>query len=172
MNQLKVAGSVAPSATQSAPPVGDIEFTPTARGAYVVTAVATDGAGLSGLSESFTVNVEALLTVNLSLSVDPVLAEGGAKIKALVTRDGDFSSDPTVFVKVGGTATSGVDYLSPGESVLIPAGRASARVKLKAIDAAAVEGAERIVLKLAASPTGDYARGAQAKLKINLLDND
>lgn len=57
-------------------------------------------------------------------------------------------------------------------SVVIPAGQASTKVKLKAIEDTAVEGTERITLKLAASPTGDYARGTQAKLKIDLLDND
>ena len=66
--------------------------------------------------------------------------EGGAAGKAVVLRTGDASAALTVLYKVQGSAQSGVEYKPVSGSVTIPAGAASAKLKLKPIDNTLVTG--------------------------------
>ncbi len=69
-----------------------------------------------------------------------------------VSRTGATDRDLTVYYRVEGTATSGVDYTSLSGSVVIPAGQASATVTVAAIDDASVESTETVRLVLVAAP--------------------
>lgn len=79
-----------------------------------------------------------------------------------ISRTGSTAQALTVAYVLGGSAVAGVDYVSPGGSVTIPAGAASARVVLEPIARANVQGERSVVLTLAS--------GASYNLGNNLSD--
>ncbi|MDW8373738.1 MAG: Calx-beta domain-containing protein, partial [Planctomycetota bacterium] len=67
-----------------------------------------------------------------------------------ITRTGDTTSALTVNFTVSGTASAGSDYTALGTSVTIPAGQTSVTLTVTPIDDTAVEGAETVIVTLAA----------------------
>jgi hypothetical protein len=88
-----------------------------------------------------------------------------------VSRTGPTTSSLTVNLSVSGTATNGVDYVSIPTKVVIPAGQASATVRLDVNDDTRVEGTETAVLKVAAG-TGYSIDPGLSSATISILDND
>lgn len=154
------------------PPYG-FDFNPPSAGTYVLTAIATDGAGLSTVSAPVRVEAFVAPTVSIVVKGSASAAEGGAKAKFLVSRDGsDLSQDLTVSFKAKGTAKNGTDYSGIGTSIVIPTGAASVKLKIKPTDNALKDGTRTVTIKLLASPTGDYDIGSAKKATVSILDND
>ena len=92
-------------------PPFSFSFTPPAAGKYVLHAVATDGAGLSTVSDPVVVEADPVPpVVTVVAAGDGMAVEGGEKGKVFVQRTGDLSVALTVRYKVKGTAQPGVDY--------------------------------------------------------------
>ena len=98
------------------------------------------------------------------------LAENGPKDKVIVTRTGDVSSDLTISYSAKGSAQAGVNYKRLTGSVVIPAGSASAAIKLKPVNDGVADGT--FVLKLTILPDASYTVGAPGKAKIKILNVD
>ena len=170
LNQLKVAASTTPPYS--------FDFTPSATGTYVIDAIATDDAGLSGVADPVIVQaVAAAPTVSLSLpgaggGVSATVAGGGAPLKVTVTRAAgdDLSLPLTVAYKTKGDAVAGTDYKTLGGAVTIPAGAASAKVKVRAFNNGRPGASETLKLKLLAPADGSYNVDAPAQVKIHILD--
>ena len=112
-------------------------------------------------------------TVTVMTKGNPDVTEGAGNGKFLLTRAGDDeSSDLTVLYKLKGSAVNGTDYQMIDSSAVIPAGSASAKIKIKPIDDDLENGTRTVKLKLVASPTGDYTLGDSTKATISILDND
>lgn len=91
----------------------------------------------------------------------------------IVTRTGDFIAPLTVSYLVAGTASNGVDYAALPGSVTIPAGAASAPIKVEPLDDALVEGTETVELRLVPSPTAPgYAVGTPGAAAVFIRDDD
>lgn len=96
------------------------------------------------------------------------------------TRSGPTDNPLTVYFKVGGSATSGLDYLPFEPSVTIPAGSDSQRLKPEAIDDKLAEGDETIEFALVPPldktvppfPTGYSIDPDHASAAIVIRDND
>ena len=91
---------------------------------------------VNGTAQTFhytvtSINPEAT-AVSLTVS-RPVAYQGGKKGGVLVSRAGDPSSDLTVNYTLGGSAKAGKDYAALPGSVTIPAGKASAKIKVAAL---------------------------------------
>ena len=138
---------------------------PQAAGAYALTAIATDAAGVSKVSVPVIVDVVAP-TVSLAVS-GARLIPGGTKGVLSVSRTGDTSQPLTVFYKAKGAAQAGVDYKSLPDKITIPAGFAKAKLKLKTL--ADPENASGRTLKVTLHPPGDgsYVTGA-ATVKLTI----
>lgn len=144
-------------------------FTPTQPGSYVLTAIATDSAGLAGVSAPVTIQAVEIPDVGVTALGGGDVAAGG-KAKVRFTRTGtDTSSALTVRYKAAGTATKGVDYQAPAGTVTIPAGATSAKVKLKTLPGAAAGGSRQVVIKLLPSADGSYNLGTPAKAKVTII---
>jgi len=63
-----------------------------------------------------------------------------------INRTGDTGDALTVFFRLSGTASNGVDYAKIGESITIPAGSSFADVVVDPIDDFLVEGTETVIL--------------------------
>lgn len=114
--------------------------------------------------------VAAMPAVSVMAS-DPSAAEAGRDPGSFViSRQGDTTEALTVNYTLGGSATAGVDFASPGGSVTILAGAASALVTIDPLDDATAEDAETIVLSLSASPAYDVA--APSSAAVTLADDD
>jgi hypothetical protein len=156
----------------------DVDFTPPKAGNYVLSAVATDTAGLASVSDPITVTAGSASTVTVAALGDSFAVEGGQRAKVRFTRpDDDLSSDLTVFYELKGSATNGKDYrglddLPLSGSIVIPAGEDSVKLKIQARDDKKQEVTETIKLTLSPSPTGDYELGENVKAKLFILDND
>src|SRR5262249_6201883 len=162
-------------------------------GDYVLTALATDNDGASTKSDPVQIKVaEALplpiVTVEatdpkasegpLDPSVDPVPNTATFTIK----RRGPTNDSLTVYYRLGGTASNGVDYIQLRNHVTIPAGSSSADVIIDPIDDNLVEGPETVVLALVEPPcldvlspvpTGDcYQLGRNHTARAIIYDND
>ena len=70
-----------------------------------------------------------------------------------VTRTGPTTSSLTVTLSAGGSATNGSDYTRLGNTVTIPAGRASVVININPIDDTLSEGTETVDLTLSAGST-------------------
>ncbi|HEY5910543.1 MAG TPA: Calx-beta domain-containing protein [Verrucomicrobiae bacterium] len=87
-----------------------------------------------------------------------------------VKRDGDLTSNLKVFYSVGGTATSGEDYVPLSGELLIPAGSASADIVVTPLDDILVEGDESVTVTLTNSAAYDVGTPGTATLLI--FDNE
>ncbi len=170
LNQLKVASSTQPPYS--------FDFTPPAAGTYVIEAIATDNAGLSGVADPVIVQAVAdAPTVSLSLpgggaGNSAVVAGGGAPLKVTVSRaPGDDLSQPlTVAYKTKGDAVAGTDFKALSGTVTIPAGAMAAKVKVRAFNNGRPGASETFKLRLLAPADGSYNVGAPAQVKIRILD--
>jgi len=90
-----------------------------------------------------------------------------------VRRSGGTNSDLTVYYRIGGTASNGIDYVTLPNNVIIPAGRYAARIEIVPIDDTIPERIETVVLSLTAptSPLG-YQIGYPRQAAAIILDND
>lgn len=109
-------------------------------------------------------------TVTLAAS-DPNASEAGPDAGTFtITRTGATALALTVRFSRGGTATQGADYHALGETVTIPAGSASATVRVTPINDTEPEPAETVVLTLAAG--AGYQIGNPATATVTLQDDD
>ncbi len=163
LNSLKVKEST------SAPYAYD--FAPPSAGTYVLSAIATDGAGLSTVSKPVTVEAVVSTVVTLSTVHDGHAAPGGVG-RVLFTRSGgDVSGPLNVAYSLKGDAVNGVDYTTPDGQPLsgtftIPAGVSTKKLKVGILGA----GAGKIKFKLQASPDGEYQLGASRGANIIITD--
>ena len=81
----------------------------------------------------------------------------------------DLSESLTVNISLDGTATADVDFLSPGASVVIPAGETSVTVEIPIVDDTVVEGTESLALTLVDDVFYEIAQGMAS---LDILDND
>jgi hypothetical protein len=86
------------------------------------------------------------------------------------SRTGSTAAPLTVNFTVGGTATGGTDYTSMGTTVAFLAGSGTATATVNVIDDSLVEGAETVVVTLAAG-TG-YSVGSPAAATVTIQDDD
>ena len=160
-------------------------------GHYVLTAVATDNEGASTRSEPVEIRVTGpppQPVVNV-VAVDPVAAEGPALTNPAdvvntatfaLRRSGDTNIPLTVYYRLSGTASNGVDYESLPHSVTIPAGARVARVVVVPIDDNLVEGPESVVLTIVPPiciaifrpPPDCYIVGRHDTARAVIRDND
>jgi hypothetical protein len=82
---------------------------------------------------------------------------------------GSITQPLVVPLKLGGTATPGADYLSPGASITFPAQTPMVLVKITPVADALVEGTETVTLTLVATP-GAYALGAEKSATATITD--
>jgi PA14 domain-containing protein/Calx-beta domain-containing protein/thrombospondin type 3 repeat protein len=87
-----------------------------------------------------------------------------------ISRTGSTASPLTVTYTVGGTATSGSDYASLGNSIVIPAGSASATRTVAPQNDTAVESSETVALNLSSNPA--YLVGSPSSATVTIADND
>jgi len=146
-------------------------------GHHVLTAVATDNAGLSTRSRPIEITVldqTGVPVVNI-MAVDPIAREGTDNTAAFrIRRAGSTNAPLTVFYAIGGTASNGVDYVQIPGYVTIPAGRHTVRIVIQPIDDSIPEGIETVLLHLIPPPVGPltYQIGRPARAGALILDDD
>ena len=116
-----------------------------------------------------TVNVPPV--VSIMVFGDGEIVVGGEKGKVLFSRTGDTSSDLTVYYQLKGTGINGSYYVgTDGEPLsgqfVIPAGEASAKLKIVATDNAEPSTVNVLLLP---SSAADYTLGTSSKAKLKLL---
>lgn len=154
------------------PPYG-VNFSVPAPGKYTLHAVATDGAGLSTVSDPVILDATQPPTVTIAAAGDDQAVAGGENGKFVVLRAGDTTAALTVSYKVKGTAVKGVDYKPLAGTVMIPAGATKAKIKVKAIEDAAADGsARKVKVRLLPAADGSYTVGDPSGAKIKVVDND
>ncbi len=102
-------------------------------------------------------------------ATDAQASETGDAGLLTFTRTGSTAAALTVFYVVSGTATAGVDYVSPGLQVTIPAGSASATVAIQPLTDFLKESLETVQVNVA--PTVHYRAGASAEAVVQLADD-
>ena len=146
-------------------------FTPPAAGEYVVNAIATDGAGLSGVAMPLVIRAVMPPTINVALSGDGRAQFGVENAKVIISRTGDTSAAVTVGYKVKGSARAGVDYKALPGTATIPAGASQVKVKLKPLDNPANTGKLKAKFMLVPSAGGTYKIGGGGVAAIGIFGN-
>jgi acetyl esterase/lipase len=103
-------------------------------------------------------------------ATDASATEGGDTGAFTIARTGDTTAALTVGFTVSGTATSGSDFTSLGNSVTIPAGQASTVLSVTTLQDTILESTETVVLTLASSAA--YNLGSPIAATVNVLDDD
>jgi hypothetical protein len=162
-----------------APPPGELqEFTirwvNVLPGHYRLTAKATDNLGASGWSAPVDiVVVEPAPIPSVSIvALDALAREGTPPNPATfrVRRTGSTNGPLNVFYAISGTASNGVDYSSLSGSVVIPAGRRTARITVTPVDDRRPEPIETVILRVLGAAL--YNAGHPARAGAIILDND
>jgi len=110
--------------------------------------------------------------VTLSAS-DATASESGPDPGAFTfTRTGSTAEPLTVYFDITGSARNGADYEAITNSIVIPAGCASAVLTITPIDDAIKEDGETVVLTLMNSPTGSYSVSTTTPKTVTIQDND
>ena len=153
---------------KAALPPYSFSFTPPTQGEYVLSAVATDTAGLSTISAPITVSAVASSIVNLAVSGSGEAVEGGSNGVVIVSRTGDTGAPLTVAYKAKGSAVAGVDYKPLAGTVTIPAGSVKAKIKVKPLPGLSAAAKLKLKLLLLSPSDGSYTVGT-SPVKIELL---
>ena len=157
-------------------------------GRHLLTAVATDNRGAS--TESAPIEITVLerppIPVVRIKAIDPIASEPDPTTDHLDTatfvvhRRGPTNFPLTVYYRIGGTASNGVDYTEIPNSVEIPAGERNASIVIAPLDDQLVEGPETVVLALLTPACDDsqppspdcYTLGHCSVARAIILDND
>ena len=132
-------------------------------GAHALTAVATDDDGATARSALVQIRVhepppQPIVNVR---ATDPVATEpapAGARLDTatfVIWRSGPVGLPLTVFYRLGGTASNGLDYAELPHSVVLRAGERKAEVIVEPLDDSLVEGPEKVILSLVEPPDCD-----------------
>ncbi|MBW3539809.1 MAG: hypothetical protein KY476_06025 [Planctomycetes bacterium] len=159
------SGLLVPPATRSLPSPGG---NATVEGG-AATGPGGDGSEATGSTEPATFSVSSLSTVTVAAGFDQPL-EIGDMGELIFTRDGDTSSDLTVFYTVSGTATPATDYEELPGSVTIFAGATSESIGVFTIDDTLIEGDETVVVTL--STDASYTVGSPDTATITIIDDE
>ena len=147
-------------------------------GAY--TCVVTNSVG-SVTSSAATLTVTAtsgVPVVNVTAGGDDEAIEGSETkgIFVFTRTGGDTSTALTVFYKAKGTAVNGTRYTFGGAalsgSVVIPAGAAKVKLKIKVVNDSVHEGTEKAKLVLKTPADGSYTLGTSTRAVVLVIDND
>jgi hypothetical protein len=170
-------------------------------GRYVLRAKATDDKGAIGWSDPVQITVGSPPTGRVVVNVFatdteaeeiPVVPPGmgmpqrvNYAVFTIVRTDGGTNSantdEPlTVYFRLSGTASNGVDYTRVESSATIPAGSSTTDIIIDPIDDSLVEGTESVVLKLESPaciaifppPPGCYELGHSTSAVAYIRDND
>ena len=160
-NQQRVGVATTAPFTFNVPPLGVV-------GSFALTAIATDDQGISAASPPVIVTT-FVPVVTATATGDATAITGGEKGKILISRTGDTSLPLTVAYQAKGKAINGVDYESLPGAVVIPAGAASAKVKIKALPNPAAADATKARIKLTLPADNSYTLGSPSKAKITIL---
>lgn len=108
-------------------------------------------------------------TVSITVE-DAVAGEHGAdkELHFTLTRSGGTEASLPVALVAGGTALAGVDYSGLSQTLVIPAGSASASLVLTTLPDDLAEGTETVSLAIVAQP--GYTTGTPATANAELLD--
>ncbi|HPC60468.1 MAG TPA: Calx-beta domain-containing protein [Verrucomicrobiota bacterium] len=156
---------------------------------YSLTAKATDNQGGMALSDAVQIKVAPLppLPVVTLLAVDPVATEPNPLLPVepdtamfKVVRTGDLTLPLTVWYRVAGTASNGLDYVELAGWVTLAANSSSAPIEIRPLDDNVAEGTESIILSLVQPPCvasdpvtpGCYIVGRPGRAIAYLRDND
>ncbi|MCS6969750.1 MAG: hypothetical protein NZ552_01865, partial [Planctomycetes bacterium] len=106
------------------------------------------------------------------VAMDSQAAEGPTPDTGMITiyREGVLSEELTVVLAISGTATGGTDYEALGTSVTIPAGEAQVTLTVTPLEDTEFEGAETVVVSIAASAA--YTVGSPSSATVTIADND
>ncbi|MFO1492220.1 MAG: M60 family metallopeptidase [Kiritimatiellia bacterium] len=144
------------------------DLLPESAESVVVTIAAGTGYEPGG-SSSATVSIFDAFQ-NVSVRASGVASETGpTAARFVLSRDGTEGS-LTVNFTLSGTAAAGTDYASPGGSVVFADGSSTAVVTITPVNDTATEGAESVILTLAAG-TG-YLQVVPDGATLSLLDNE
>jgi len=158
-------------------------------GDYSLTAKAFDNLGGVSVSDPVRIQVKALppLPIVTVVATDPVATEPNPLLPVLpntatftVVRTGGSTGPLTVFYRVTGSASNGVDYATLPGWVTIPAGAASAPVVVSPLDDNRIERTESVILTLLQPPcvtsnavsAGCYLVGEPDRAIAFIRDND
>jgi hypothetical protein len=144
-------------------------FTADRIGAFVLSLTVTDPTGAAS-SDSVTVNAYTPATVTVA-ATDASASEAGPDAGMFTfTRTGTTAAALLVQYRVGGTATSGSDFAALSGSVTIPAGAASATVRVTPVDDPDAEAPETVDVTV--QPDGAYTVGTPSTAAVTIADND
>ncbi len=125
---------------------------------------------LEVLEPRWLLNGTALPEVNLIPTVVAATEQNATPGEFIITRSGSTDVPLTVYFSLGGTATPELDYVSPGNSVTIPAGLGSAKFQITPVDDTLNEGNETVAVILQTDPA--YTLGEGISDSIIIVDND
>jgi hypothetical protein len=195
-NQSYIGGVTNPPPDMSALPPWRITWRGVPAGLYSLQARATDDRGARSWSSAIRIEVRGTnqppppppnQTVVTIETVDAVATEQDPRLDIpidpallLVRRLGPTNIPLTVFYRVGGSASNGVDYEKLSGEVNIPAGATTAEIFVEAIDDLAVEGTETVIVNVIPPicpaiyppPPSCYAVGRPDTAIAYIRDND
>lgn len=138
----------------------DFEWLNPGEGAHVLTARALDSSGKEIRSREVRIQVQgagqSLPLVSIT-ALDREATEFSAVVDAVdpaqfeISRDSDLDHDLVVFLSLHGTASPGVDYKDPGQTVVIPAGEAHTTLTIVPLWDDLDETMETVTVRLEAS---------------------
>jgi len=136
----------------------------------VTATIAANAAYAVGSPSAATITIldDDFMTVTIVPTGDA--AEPGTAGSFTVKRDGDLTEALVVNYVVSGTASNGVDYAALSGTVTIPAGHASADIRVTPQDDSLLEGDETVTLALASSV--NYDVGTPGSATLLLRDNE
>lgn len=144
-------------------------------GEQILTAVATDNLGAQSRSEPVTIHIlaEPEPPVVRIVATDPVAREGTTNhARFLVLASRPVSAPLSVYYRIGGTASNGVDYVEVPAHAVIPEGARAVAIDIVPKKDESPEGAETVLLRLMESPTpaDAYRIGRPAVAAALILD--
>ncbi|WP_412468438.1 Calx-beta domain-containing protein [Pedobacter sp. KLB.chiD] len=119
-----------------------------------------------------TINIDDNTTATVSIAATNNGAEPATPGLFTFTLSNVSTTDTQISYRIGGTATSGVDYTLASTTLTIPAGQTTATVSVPVIDDNIAEGTETVILTMTAATNNPSIRANTSPATVNIIDND
>jgi len=133
-------------------------------------------AGLADLSLAQSTDISNSIPVVTIRATDPEASEPGTNVGRLqINRLGPTNLALSVFLRLGGAASNGVDYVAIPSWLSVPAGVREVPIPVRPIDDNLAEGMEIVEVRLVYPPTMppiNYLIGSPSNAVVFLYDND
>ncbi|MCU4177400.1 Ig-like domain-containing protein, partial [Carboxylicivirga sp. N1Y90] len=134
--------------------------------------ISSDGDFTGIADKSVTINVTDDDEAFLNISATTMAAEPSTNGEFSIESTQIYFEDVTIYFNISGSAQSGIDYNSPGNSVILQANQNRTVIPINVLDDKLIEGDESVIITLISTNNALFKLGTEISSNLTIFEND